>query len=178
MTLKARITEDMKDAMRAKDAARLSTIRLLLAAIKQREVDERNELHRRRRARRHRQDGQAAPRLDRAVRGRQAAWTWSRSEQAELAVLQGYLPQQLTDAEIDAAVAAAIAATGAAGPAGMGKVMAELKPQARRPRRHDGRFGARSRRSSPLSRPRAPRVGARRTGATIAALPPARSGCL
>ena len=62
-------------------------------------------------------------------------------EQAELEVLQGYLPQQLADAEIDALVAAAIAATGAAGPAGMGKVMAELKPQARRPRRHDRGLG-------------------------------------
>ena len=76
MTLKARITEDMKDAMRAKDAARLSTIRLLLAAIKQREVDERIELTDADVRRDHRQDDQAAQRLDRAVRGRQARRTW------------------------------------------------------------------------------------------------------
>jgi uncharacterized protein YqeY len=128
MTLKARITEDMKDAMRAKAAARLSTIRLLLAAIKQREVDERKELT----------DADVLAVIDKMVKQRRDSISQFEAgkrmdlvavEQAELEVLQGYLPQQLADAEIDALVAAAIAATGAAGPAGMGKVMAELKPK-------------------------------------------------
>ncbi len=128
MTLKARITEDMKDAMRAKAAARLSTIRLLLAAIKQREVDERKELT----------DADVLAVIDKMVKQRRDSISQFEAgkrmdlvavEQAELEVLHGYLPQQLADAEIDALVAAAIAATGAAGPAGMGKVMAELKPK-------------------------------------------------
>jgi len=128
MTLKARITEDMKDAMRAKAAARLSTIRLLLAAIKQREVDERKELT----------DADVLAVIDKMIKQRRDSISQFEAgkrmdlvavEQAELEVLQGYLPQQLADAEIDALVAAAIAATGAAGPAGMGKVMAELKPK-------------------------------------------------
>jgi uncharacterized protein YqeY len=126
MTLKARITEDMKDAMRAKDAARLSTIRLLLAGIKQREVDERKDLT----------DADVLAVIDKMVKQRRDSIAQFEAgkrmdlvaiEQAELGVLQGYLPQQLTEGEIDAMVAAAIAATGAAGPAGMGKVMAELK---------------------------------------------------
>ncbi len=126
MTLKARITDDMKDAMRAHDAARLSAIRLLLAAIKQREVDERKELT----------DADVLTVLDKMVKQRRdsiAQFTAGKrmdlvaKEEAEVAVLQQYLPQALTDAEIDALVAEAIAATGAAGPAGMGKVMAQLK---------------------------------------------------
>ena len=126
MTLKARITEDMKDAMRAKDTARLSPIRLLLAAIKQREVDERIELT----------DADILAVLDKMVKQRRDSIAQFEAgkrmdlvaiEQGELAVLQAYQPQQLTEAEVDAAIAAAIAATGAAGPAGMGKVMAELK---------------------------------------------------
>ncbi len=126
MTLKARITEDMKDAMRAKDTARLSTIRLLLAAIKQREVDERKDLT----------DADVLAVIEKMVKQRRDSITQFEAgkrmdlvaiEQAELVVLQGYQPQQLSEAEVDAAVAAAIAATGAAGPAGMGKVMAELK---------------------------------------------------
>src|SRR5260221_5529417 len=125
MTLKARITEDMKDAMRAKDTARLSTIRLLLAAIKQREVDERKDLT----------VGDVLAVIDKMVKqGRRSIAQFEAGkrmdlvaiEQAELEVLHGYLPKQLADAEIDALVAEAIAATGAAGPAGMGKVMAEL----------------------------------------------------
>src|SRR4249919_954006 len=124
MTLKARITEDMKDAMRAKAVARLSTIRLLLAGIKQREVDERKELT----------DADVLAVIDKMVKQRRDSIAQFKAgkrmdlvavEQAELAVLQGYLPQQLADAEIDVLVAAAIVATGAAGPAGMGKVMAE-----------------------------------------------------
>jgi hypothetical protein len=126
MTLKARITEDMKDAMRAKDTARLSTIRLLLAAIKQREVDERKDMT----------DEDVLAVIEKMVKQRRDSITQFEAgkrmdlvaiEQAELVVLQGYQPQQLSEAEVDAAVAAAIAATGAAGLAGMGKVMAELK---------------------------------------------------
>ena len=126
MTLKARITEDMKDAMRAKDAARLSTIRLLLAGIKQREVDERKDLT----------DADVLAVIDKMVKQRRDSIAQFEAgkrmdlvaiEQAELEVLQGYLPRQLADAEIDALVAEAIATTGAAGPAAMGKVMAELK---------------------------------------------------
>jgi len=128
MTLKARVTEDMKDAMRAKDSARLSTIRLLLAAIKQREVDERIELT----------DADVLAILDRMVKQRKdsiAAFEaghrpdLAAAERAEIAILQTYLPQPLTAAEIDAMIAEAIAATGAAGLPGMGKVMAVLKPR-------------------------------------------------
>jgi hypothetical protein len=128
MTLKARITEDMKDAMRARDAARLSTIRLLQAAIKQREVDERIELT----------DADVLAILDKMVKQRKdsiAAYEaghrpdLAAAEQAEIAVLQTYLPQPLTAAEIDALIAEAIAATGATGLPGMGKVMALLKPK-------------------------------------------------
>ena len=126
MSLKDRITEDMKDAMRAKDAARLSTIRLLLAAIKQREVDERRELS----------DADVVAVIEKMVKQRRDSIAQFEAgkrpdlvaiEQGELGVLAGYQPQQLSDAEIEAAIAEAIAATGAAGPAGMGKVMAELK---------------------------------------------------
>ncbi len=128
MTLKARITEDMKDAMRAKDTARLSTVRLLLAAIKQREVDERRELP----------DADVLAVIDKMVKQRRDSIAQFEAgkrmdlvaiEQSELEVLQGYLPKQLSDAEIDAIVAASIVATGAAGPSGMGKVMGELKGQ-------------------------------------------------
>ena len=128
MTLRAKITEDMKAAMRAKDTARLSAIRLLLAAVKQREVDERRELA----------DADVLAVIEKMVKQRRdsiAQFTAGNrmdlvaTEQGELDVLQAYQPQQLGDAEIDAAVAAAIASTGATGPAGMGKVMAELKPR-------------------------------------------------
>jgi len=128
MTLKARITADMKDAMRAHDAARLSTIRLLQAAIKQREVDERIELT----------DADVLGILDKMVKQRRdsiAAFEAGHRadlaavEAAEIAVLQAYLPQPLTPGEIDALVAEAIAATGANGLPGMGKVMAALKPR-------------------------------------------------
>ena len=126
MTLKERITEDMKSALRAHEAARLSTIRLLLAAIKQREVDERRALT----------DADVLAVIDKMVKQRRdsiAQFTAGKRmdlvaiEQAELDVLQGYLPQQLPDAEVDAMIAAVIAETGAVGPAGMGKVMGALK---------------------------------------------------
>lgn len=126
MTLKARITDDMKDAMRAKDTARLSTIRLLLAAIKQREVDERKELT----------DADVLAVIEKMVKQRRDSIAQFEAgkrpdlvavEQGELAVLEDYQPQQMTAVEIDAAVTAAIAETGAAGAAGMGKVMGVLK---------------------------------------------------
>jgi uncharacterized protein YqeY len=128
MTLKARVTEDMKAAMRAHDAARLSTIRLLLAAIKQREVDERIELT----------DADVLAVIDKMVKQRKdsiAQFEAGRredlaaAERAEIAVLSTYLPAQLSDAEIDAEIAAAIAASGAGGLAGIGKVMGILKPK-------------------------------------------------
>ena len=131
MTLKDRITEDMKDAMRAKAASRLSTIRLLLAAIKQREVDERKTLT----------DADVVAVIDRMVKQRKDSIAQfdagnrpdlANAERAELAILETYLPQRMSDAEIDAAVDTAIAgarAAGASGPALMGKVMAALKPQ-------------------------------------------------
>jgi len=131
MTLKTRIQDDMKDAMRAKDAARLSTIRLLLAAIKQREVDERKEMA----------DADVLSVVDKMIKQRKDSVTQfvagkredlAAVERAEIVVLQGYLPAQATESEIDAMIAdaiAAIAATGAAGPAGIGKVMAVVKPR-------------------------------------------------
>ncbi len=132
MTLKARITEDMKAAMRARDGARLATIRLLQAAIKQREVDERIELG----------DGDVLAVIDRMVKQRRESIAQfeagkrpdlAAAEQAEIAVLAEYQPAPLSDAEIDAAIDAAmadaLAAAGATGPAAMGKVMAALKPR-------------------------------------------------
>jgi len=128
MTLKAKITEDMKDAMRAKDAPRLSTIRMLLAAVKQREVDERRDLA----------DADVLVVIDKMIKQRRDSIAQFEAghradlaaiEKAELAMLAGYMPQPLSDAEIDALIAEALAATGATGAAGMGKVMAELKPR-------------------------------------------------
>ena len=126
--LKDRITEDMKAAMRARETARLSTIRLLLAAIKQREVDERKELG----------DADVLAILDKMIKQRKDSVTQfdagnrkdlADAERAEIVILSTYRPAQLSDAEVDAAVAAAIASTGAAGAAGIGKVMAVLKGQ-------------------------------------------------
>ena len=129
MTLKDRITDDMKAALRAKAAARLSTVRLLLAAIKQREVDERRTLA----------DADVVAVIDRMVKQRKDSIAQfeagnrrdlADAERAEVVILEGYLPQRMTDAEIDRAIDAAIAAAraaGAAGPALMGKVMGALK---------------------------------------------------
>jgi uncharacterized protein YqeY len=128
MPLKSRITDDMKDAMRAKDAARLSAIRMLLAAIKQREIDERIELT----------DADVLAVIEKMIKQRKdsiAQFEAGRREdlaaveRAEVGVLGAYLPAQLSDGEIDALIAEAIAATGAAGMAGMGKVMGLLKPR-------------------------------------------------
>jgi len=128
MTLKARITEDMKNAMRAKDATRLSTIRMLLAAMKQREVDERIELS----------DADVVTIIDRMIKQRResiaAFETGGRpelaaAERGEIEQLQAYMPQQLSDAEVDALITSAIAAAPGGGIAVMGKIMATLKPQ-------------------------------------------------
>jgi uncharacterized protein len=129
MALKDRITEDMKTAMKAGAKERLATIRLALAAIKQREVDERIALD----------DAQVLAVLDKMIKQRRESITQFQTggradlvakETAEIAVLQGYLPAQLTEAEIDEAIAQAIAATGAASVKDMGKVMALVKPKA------------------------------------------------
>jgi uncharacterized protein YqeY len=128
MSLKARITEDMKAAMRARETARLSTIRLLLAAMKQKEVDERVELS----------DADVLAIIDRMIKQRRESITQfdaggrpelAAAERAEIEILHGYMPQQLSETEIDSLVAAAIAGAGASGMAAMGKVMAQLKPQ-------------------------------------------------
>jgi uncharacterized protein len=128
MTLKAKITDDMKDAMRAKDAARLSTIRMLLAAVKQREVDERKELA----------DSEVVAVIDKMIKQRRDSISQFEAgkrpdlaarEQAEVDLLAAYMPQPFTDAQVDALIAETIAQTGASGAAGMGKVMAELKPK-------------------------------------------------
>jgi uncharacterized protein YqeY len=126
MNLKNKITDDMKAAMRAKETARLGTVRLLLAAMKQKEVDERIEL----------QDSDVLQIIEKMVKQRResiaqfekaARQDLADVEKAEITVLQAYLPQQLSDAEVAEAVAAAIQETGAAGPKDMGKVMGLLK---------------------------------------------------
>ena len=127
MRLKARITDQMKDAMRARDSARLSTIRMLLAAVKQREIDERRELG----------DGDIVTVIDRMIKQRRDSISQFEAgkrpdladiEKAELALLSTYMPQPLDETEIDALIADALARTGVSGVSGMGKVMAELKP--------------------------------------------------
>ena len=128
MPLKERITEDMKAAMRAKDQPRLSAVRLLLAAMKQKEVDERVELT----------DADVLSIIEKMLKQRRESIAQYESagrtdladvEKFESGVLSQYLPQQLGDAEVVEAVAAAIAESGAAGPKDMGKVMALLKPR-------------------------------------------------
>ena len=127
MSLKEQITEDMKNAMRAKETARLGTIRLLLAAMKQREVDERIELT----------DADVIGVIEKMLKQRRdsiAAYESANRtdladvEKAEVAVLQTYLPQQLSEAEIKAILDKVVADTGAAGMQDMGKVMAAIKP--------------------------------------------------
>ena len=128
MTLKARITEDMKAAMRAKDAPRLGAIRLLLAAMKQREVDERIELT----------DADIVAIIDKMLKQRRDSISQfekggrtdlADAEKFEITVLTAYMPQALTESEVAAALDAAIAESGAKAPADMGKVMALLKPR-------------------------------------------------
>ncbi len=129
MALKDRITEDMKAAMRAGEKERLAAIRLLLAAVKQREIDERITLD----------DGQVLAVIDKMIKQRREAIAQFESggrsdlvakENAEIGVLQAYLPAQLTAAELDALITEAIAATGAASIKDMGKVMGFVKPKA------------------------------------------------
>ncbi|MFD2756239.1 GatB/YqeY domain-containing protein [Comamonas terrae] len=126
MSLKAQITEDMKTAMRAKDSARLGTIRLLQAAMKQKEVDERVELD----------DAAVIAIVDKLIKQRKdsiAAYeSASRQdladvEKAEIDVLKVYLPERMSEAEITAAVQAIVAEVGACGPGDMGKVMGAVK---------------------------------------------------
>lgn len=128
MTLKERINEDMKAAMRARDPARLSAIRLLLAAIKQREVDERIQLD----------DAAVVSVIDKMLKQRRDSITQYQAagrqdlvdaEKFEADLLQTYMPAGLSAEEIKAAVDAAVAETGAAGPGDMGKVMGVLKPR-------------------------------------------------
>jgi uncharacterized protein len=129
MTLKERITEDMKSAMRAGEKERLGTIRLALAGIKQREVDERITLD----------DGQVLAVLEKMIKMRKEAISQFQAggradlvakESAEVALLETYLPARLGDAELDALIAGAIASTGATSARDMGKVMALVKSQA------------------------------------------------
>ena len=128
MTLKERITEDMKAAMRAKESARLSAIRLLLSAMKQREVDERIELT----------DADVLGIIEKMIKQRResivqyekgARADLADAEKFEVGVLSAYLPQQMGEADIAAAVDAAMAETGAKAMPDMGKVMAILKPK-------------------------------------------------
>jgi uncharacterized protein YqeY len=127
MSLKARISEDMKSAMKARETERLAAIRLLMAAIKQKEVDERVELD----------DAGITAVVDKMLKQRRDSITQYEAanrqdladkEKAEMAVLTAYLPQQLSAEEIDVMIDGAIAASGAAGMQDMGKVMALLKP--------------------------------------------------
>jgi uncharacterized protein YqeY len=126
--LKTRITEDMKAAMRAKDAPRLSAIRLILAAVKQREVDERKDLT----------DADIVTVLDKMGKQRRDSISQydaagrqdlADAERFELNLLQEYMPKALSDAEMEQAVDSALAESGAAGPQDMGKVMGLLKPR-------------------------------------------------
>ena len=128
MTLKVRITEDMKGAMRAKETAKLNAIRLLLAAIKQKEVDERVELD----------DAGVLAVVEKLLKQRKDSITQyeaakrddlAAAERFEAEVLAAYQPAQMSSAEIAAEVDAAVAATGAKGPADMGKLMGVLKPK-------------------------------------------------
>jgi uncharacterized protein YqeY len=128
MSLKAQLTDDMKNAMRAKESGRLATIRLILAEIKRKEVDERIELD----------DTQVTAVVEKMIKQRKDSITQFEAggrqdladiEKAELVILSAYMPAGLSDEEVDAEVKAAVAASGAAGPQDMGKVMAILKPK-------------------------------------------------
>jgi uncharacterized protein YqeY len=126
VTLKVRINDDIKTAMRASDVRRRDALRLLLAALKQREVDERKELA----------DADIIAVIDKMLKQRRDSIAQFEkggrqdlvdAEKFELEVLQAYMPQALSEAEIAAAVAAVMSETAAAGPADMGRVMAALK---------------------------------------------------
>ncbi len=128
MSLKARISDDVKQALRAGDKARLTTLRMITAAIKQREVDERVEVD---------EAGTLAI-VEKMIKQRRESATQFRSggrpelaeaEEAEIALLEAYLPEPLSEAELDAEIDQAVAESGASGVAGMGQVMALLKPR-------------------------------------------------
>ena len=128
MSLKNRIQDDMKAALRAKDSARLSAVRLLIAAIRQREIDDRIELD----------DDAVMATVEKLVKQRRDAATQyeaanrpelAANERFEIEVLSAYLPEALSDAELDEAIAAALSESNASGPADMGRVMALLKPR-------------------------------------------------
>ena len=129
MTLKARIQEDMKSAMRAGEKDKLANIRMVMAAVKQREVDERIELD----------DAQVLGVIDKMVKQRRESIVQFAAggradlvakEEAELRLLSAYLPVPLSDAELDALIGEAVAATGAVSIKDMGKVMAAIKAKA------------------------------------------------
>ncbi len=128
MSLKEQITEDMKSAIRAKDKAKLGAIRLITAAIKQKEVDERIEIT----------DAMVLAIIEKMIKQRKDSITQFEAggrqdladiEKAELQILSAYMPEGLTAAEMQAAVDAAVVEVGAAGPQDMGKLMAVLKPK-------------------------------------------------
>jgi uncharacterized protein YqeY len=128
MALRDKINEDMKSAMKAREQEKLGALRLLLAAMKQREIDERVTLD----------DHQMVSVIEKMIKQRKDSIAQyekaqrqdlADKEKYEISVLEAYLPQQMSQAEVDAAVAEAIASTGAKGAADMGKVMAVLKPR-------------------------------------------------
>ena len=128
MSLREKLNEDMKSAMKAREAERLGALRLLLAAVKQREVDERITLD----------DAAVISVVEKMIKQRRdsiaqyekgARQDLADKERFEIGVLEGYLPQQLTQAEIEAIVAEAVVSSGAKSPADMGKVMALIKPK-------------------------------------------------
>jgi uncharacterized protein YqeY len=128
MSLKEKLSEDMKAAMRAKESEKLATIRLINAAIKQREVDERVELG----------DDQVLSVIEKMIKQRKDSITQFEAggrqdladkEKSEITVLAAYMPAQMSEAEVQAEVAAAVVQSGASSPQDMGKVMAVLKPK-------------------------------------------------
>ena len=127
MSLKEQLTDDMKAAMRAKESGRLAAVRLIIAEVKRKELDEQTELN----------DTQVLAVIEKMIKQRKDSITQFEAggradladiEKAELAILSTYMPAGLSDEEIAAEVAAAVAATGAAGPGDMGKLMGVLKP--------------------------------------------------
>ena len=128
MSLKEQLTEDMKAAMRAKESGRLAAVRLIIAEVKRKELDEQTELN----------DTQVLAVIEKMIKQRKDSITQFEAggradladvEKAELAILSTYMPAGLSDEEIAAEVAAAVAATGASGPQDMGKLMGVLKPK-------------------------------------------------
>ena len=128
MSLKEQLTEDMKAAMRAKESGRLAAVRLIIAEVKRKELDEQTELN----------DTQVLAVIEKMIKQRKDSITQFEAggradladiEKAEMAILSTYMPAGLSDEEIAAEVAAAVAATGASGPQDMGKLMGVLKPK-------------------------------------------------